>query len=796
MLPYPSGDIHVGHVRNYCITDVIARCKTMRGFNVMHPIGWDALGLPAENAAIKRGIHPEKWTRQNIAGMKRQLQRLGFSYPWSREIATCDAVVLPLEPVVLPADARAGDRLPRQGARSTGARPARPCSPTSRPRAGSAGAARARSSSATWSSGSSASPPTRTSSSTTWRSSRPGPSACSSSRRTGSASSPRRRGGLPGRGQRADPRLHHAHRHHLGRDLHGPRPRAPDGRRPRSRAQPDAAARKEPIARLRAPGPPRAPRGQGREGRRLHRPLRHEPLHGREDPDLGGQLRAHGLRHRRHHVGARPRPARLRVRPQVRPRRSASSSSPRARRSTARTLHGGLRRARAASSNSGRFDGPRLGRRGHPEDGRVGRGEGLRQGRRSPTASRTGSSAASATGARRSRSSTARRTACSRCPTTQLPVVLPQDAPFTGEGGNPLEKVPAFVNATCPKCGGPARRETDTMDTFVDSSWYFYRYLSPKKDDGPFDAGRGAVLVPDRPLRRRHRARHPAPRLLALLDEGDARPRPRRASTSRCTRLFPQGMVHKDGEVMSKSKGNTIAPDDVIARYGADTLRLYILFAAPPELAHGVERGAASRGRTASSSGSGGSSTATPRPWRRSRGRGSPAGLPRRGARPAAQGPPDDPEGDRGHRGAHPAQHGGGRAHGARRTRSIASRPAVSPGPALAALREAARDPGAPARTRSRPTCARRCGSASATQGGLVRAPWPVVRRGRGPRGRGGAGGAGERQGAGPHHGAPRGAARTRSARRPSPSRAWPSTLDGKQMVKSWSCPAGWSAWW
>jgi leucyl-tRNA synthetase family protein len=91
MLPYPSGHIHVGHVRNYCITDVISRSKTMRGFNVMHPIGWDALGLPAENAAIQRGVHPEKWTRDNIASMKRQLQRMGFSYDWSREIATCDA---------------------------------------------------------------------------------------------------------------------------------------------------------------------------------------------------------------------------------------------------------------------------------------------------------------------------------------------------------------------------------------------------------------------------------------------------------------------------------------------------------------------------------------------------------------------------------------------------------------------------------------------------------------------------------------------------------------------------------
>jgi leucyl-tRNA synthetase len=169
-------------------------------------------------------------------------------------------------------------------------------------------------------------------------------------------------------------------------------------------------------------------------------------------------------------------------------------------------------------------------------------------------------------------------------PDAELPIVLPPDAPFTGEGGNPLEKVPAFLSATCPKCGGKARRETDTMDTFVDSSWYFYRYLSPRKDDGPFDSGAVRYWFPidlyvggiEHAILHLVYSRFWTKVMrdlgLVALDEP-------------VTRLFPQGMVHKDGEVMSKSKGNTIAPDDVIARYGADTLRLYILFAAPPELA-------------------------------------------------------------------------------------------------------------------------------------------------------------------------------------------------------------------
>ena len=176
---------------------------------------------------------------------------------------------------------------------------------------------------------------------------------------------------------------------------------------------------------------------------------------------------------------------------------------------------------------------------------------------------------------------------CEKCgmvpvPADDLPVLLPKTVEFSGRGDSPLAQIPEFVNAICPECGGPARRETDTMDTFVDSSWYFFRFCDPKNPDLPFDPDKvgywgpvdfysGGVehailhLIYSRFFSRVFRDLG-----MTVIDEP-------------FTRLLTQGMVLKDGQVMSKSKGNVVDPDDMIQKYGADALRLYVMFVAPPE---------------------------------------------------------------------------------------------------------------------------------------------------------------------------------------------------------------------
>jgi leucyl-tRNA synthetase len=167
-------------------------------------------------------------------------------------------------------------------------------------------------------------------------------------------------------------------------------------------------------------------------------------------------------------------------------------------------------------------------------------------------------------------------------PDDQLPVLLPKVAQFTGRGDSPLAQIDEFVNVTCPKCGGPARRETDTMDTFFDSSWYFYRFCDPHNNElpfapaavrywGPVDFYSGGVehailhLIYSRFFTRVFRD-------IGMVEHDEP-----------FSRLLTQGMVLRDGNVMSKSKGNVVDPDDMIQKYGADALRLYVMFVAPPE---------------------------------------------------------------------------------------------------------------------------------------------------------------------------------------------------------------------
>ena len=167
-------------------------------------------------------------------------------------------------------------------------------------------------------------------------------------------------------------------------------------------------------------------------------------------------------------------------------------------------------------------------------------------------------------------------------PEEDLPVLLPEDAEFTPTGESPLKLDEDFRYTDCPRCGGPAERETDTMDTFVDSSWYWYRYLSPHYDEGPFEPAARGEVAPGGPVHRRYRARRHAPALHSLLDEGHAGPMGLVDFGEPMKKLFNQGIIlGEDAEKMSKSRGNVVNPQEFVDRYGSDALRCFLMFIGP-----------------------------------------------------------------------------------------------------------------------------------------------------------------------------------------------------------------------
>ena len=577
MLPYPSGDIHVGHVRNYCISDVVARYKRMRGFNVLHPIGWDALGLPAENAAIQRGVHPEKWTRANIAGMKRQLQRLGFSYPWSREIATCDSEYYRWNQWFFLRMLERGIAYRKKAAVNW----CPSCQTVLANEQAEGGEC--------------------------WR--------CHSKveereldqwflRITAYQDQL-----LDDMEQlKAWPeRVLVQQRNWVGRSPGAEVDFPVDGGQPirvfttridtiygatfmvvapeHARVDelvagtPNEARTRQAVGRLRAQDRRARQAGQVEKegvftGRYATNPFSGEriPIWVGNFVLMGygtGAIMAVPAHDQRDFEFARKYGLTVRV-----------VIQPEGQRLDGNTMEAA-------------YDGPGKLVNSGPFDG-LDSEEAIRK--MTAHAEAKGFGKGTVTYRLKDWLISRQRYWGTPIPVVycekdgvvgvsekDLPVALPPDAPFTGEGGNPLEKVPGFVQARCPRCGGPARRETDTMDTFVDSSWYFYRYISPKKTDGPFDEKAVRYWFPidlyvggiEHAILHLIYSRFwtKVMRDLGLVPFDEP-----------VTRLFPQGMVHKGGEVMSKSKGNTVAPDEVIREYGADTLRLYILSVAPPEL--------------------------------------------------------------------------------------------------------------------------------------------------------------------------------------------------------------------
>jgi leucyl-tRNA synthetase len=587
MLPYPSGALHMGHVRNYAIGDALARYMWMNNYNVLHPMGWDSFGLPAENAAIQNNTPPREWTLRNIAAMKAQMKRLGFAYDWSREVTTClpdyykwnqwffiklfekglayrkksrvnwcpkCATVLANEQVVDGCCWRHEDTLVEQRELEQ------------------------------------------------WF-----------LRITNySEELLRDLDRLPGWPEK----VRIMQRNWIGRSEGTLVDFKLDGSTdPANSTISVFTTRVDTIygatsVQL-APQHPMVARFTKNNDllRASVDQLIAEQRKAREVGDIG-EIEKHGVNTGRYAInpyngekvpiwianyilmdygtGAiMSVPAhderdyefakkykldvRLVILPAGDPEETAVEP-----RLPFTTSEGML-------VNSGPFSGQSC------EAASKAMSE---------LAEQKGFGKATVTfrlkdwGISRQRywGTPIPMLYCEKdgivaVPENDLPVILPENVDITLTGGSPLGRVPEFVNTTCPKCGGAARRETDTMDTFVDSSWYFYRYTDANNDQAPFDSEKAGYWFGDHGIDQyiggvEHAILHliysrfwtKFMRDMGLIKNDEP-----------AERLFTQGMIIKGGAKMSKSLGNVVSPDDMVARYGADATRMYTLFATAPD---------------------------------------------------------------------------------------------------------------------------------------------------------------------------------------------------------------------
>jgi len=591
MLPYPSGQLHMGHVRNYAIGDALARHMWMRGYNVLHPMGWDAFGLPAENAALKNNTPPRQWTLANVAAMKRQMQRLGYAYDWATEVTTC-----------LPDYYRWNQwfflRMYEKGLVYRKKSKVNWCPECATVLANEQVVDRC-----------------------CWRHEDTKVELRDLEqwffRITAYAQELldelATMDGWP-------EKVRTMQRNWIGRsegteidfflEEQGTREQGNEGTRtPRIRvfttrvdtifgATSVQLAPEHPVvARLTA--------GNAELKAQVDR-LIEEQKKAREAGDVGA-IDKHGVD--TGHFAINPYngervPIWVANYVLMDYGTGAIMSVPAhdERDFEFATKYGiAIRRVIQSSDESVQNDdGEKL-----PfisEDGvLVNSGEldgftcAAAQKKLQEVAARGGFGERKVIfrlkdwGVSRQRywgtpipMINCPNDGLVQVPDEQLPVLLPEKIEITQQGGSPLGRVPEFVNVTCPKCGGPAKRETDTMDTFVDSSWYFYRYIDAKNSTAPFARERAEYWFPiDQYI---GGVEHAILHLIysrfwtkVMRDLGLI------ANSEPVARLFTQGMVIKDGAKMSKSKGNVVSPDDMVARYGADSTRMYSLFAAPPD---------------------------------------------------------------------------------------------------------------------------------------------------------------------------------------------------------------------